>query len=532
MARLSAPPSDLQIEDLDGRTSQPGPGRRPALKPGRLLAIVAVAVAVLAVAFPLRAQLNRSEAERLEHRWQVMAALDAVRSSDLTALNQAGAPGDSAKVHSTVGALYDEQAADLVSLTKSLRGDVIVDTALRRVRTAMTKALGLEAADLSNAAHLWRTAPAGTVPSYLDRRPTTAAAIDTANGLLAAQAARFSLPTQRDTEIPHFPIADTTLASFRRFLDTATGVTLLADTSTGLQTIDIDHSRISPATIAGLPAGFEDLVVARPDVLVFQHPAPDGRQSTFYLAPARLPSTAVSIGTGQQIVAGADPSTFWLVGSDDSVVEVDRAGTRLAGPISVPPNRFVVGATSTGLVLQPHLQSDQSLESEPIEIWDALGDRSERSITSTGLGVLATDTRTVAWVSGKGAIHVTDSFTGVDRVVDTTGYIPVLVGAAFSPDGSRLAVTMSSADGSHTDPAVIDVSSGVTDVGTSVDFPPDQPGPITWTAGGDRIFVPMSAVTPADQVLTYRPGGEAPHYLRLPDTDHTDVYSVVPITTR
>jgi hypothetical protein len=135
-------------------------------------------------------------------------------------------------------------------------------------------------------------------------------------------------------------------------------------------------------------------------------------------------------------------------------------------------------------------------------------------------------------VSGKGAIHVTDSFTGVDRVVDTTGYIPVLVGAAFSPDGSRLAVTMSSADGSHTDPAVIDVSSGVTDVGTSVDFPPDQPGPITWTAGGDRIFVPMSAVTPADQVLTYRPGGEAPHYLRLPDTDHTDVYSVVPITTR
>src|ERR1019366_4778140 len=110
--------------------------------------------------------------------------------------------------------------------------------------------------------------------------------------------------------------------------------------------------------------------VARPDLLVFQHPAPDGRQSTFYLVPARLPSTAVSIGTGQQIVAGSEPSTFWLIGSDDSVVEVDRTGAQLAGPIPLPPNRFAVGATATGLVLQPHLQSDQSLETEPIEIFD------------------------------------------------------------------------------------------------------------------------------------------------------------------
>jgi hypothetical protein len=531
MARLAAPPSDLEIEDLDGRRGGPGPRRRPALKPGRLLAIIVVAIAVLAVAFPLRAQLNRSGARRLEDQWQSMAALDGARSSDLTALNQAGAPGDSAQVHATVGALYDEQAADLVAGTKRLRHDLIVDTALRRVRTAMTKALGLEAADLSKAAQLWRTAPAGTVPSYLDRQPNTTAAIATADGLLAVQAARFSLPAPKDTKTPHFSIADATLASFRRFLDTSTGVTLLADTRTGLQTIDIDHSRIRPAAIAGLPAGFEDLVVARPDVLVFQHPAPDGRQSTFYLAPARLPSAAVSIGTGQKIVAGADPSTFWLVGSDDSVVEVDGAGTRLAGPIPLPPNLFVVGATATGLVLQPHLQSDQSLESEPIEIWDALGDRSAHTVTAAGLGVLATDTRTVAWVSGKGAIHVTDISSGVDRVVNTPGFIPVLVGAAFSPDGSRLAVTLSSEDGSHTDPAVIEVSSGVADIGTSADFPPDQPGPITWTAGGDRIFVPMSAVTPLDEVLTYRPGGEAPHYLRLPDTDHSDVYSVVPIST-
>src|ERR1017187_8288257 len=151
MARMSAPPFDLEIEDLDGRTTRSGPKPRPALKRGRLLAVIISAVAILAVAFPLRAQFNRSEAERLQRRWQAMASLDGVRSSDLTALNQVGAPGDWAEVHSAEGALYDEQAADLISMTKSLRGDFIVDADMRRVRAVMTQALGLEAADLLNA---------------------------------------------------------------------------------------------------------------------------------------------------------------------------------------------------------------------------------------------------------------------------------------------------------------------------------------------------------------------------------------------
>jgi hypothetical protein len=496
-----------------------------------MLAIIVAAVAALAVAFPVRAELTRSEAEGLQRRWQVMASLDGVRSRDLTALNQAGAPGDSAQVHATAGALYDEQAADLVSLTKALRSAIIVDAGLRRVRAAMTQALGLEVADLLNAGRVWTTAPPGTVPSYRDRGAKTTAAIDKANGLLAGLALRFSLPARPASAVPHFPVADATLASFRRFLDTSTGVTLLADTSTGLQTIDIDRSRINRAEIAGLPIGFDNLVVARPDLLVFQHLLPDGRQSAFYLAPARLPSTAVPIGTGQQVVAGSDPSTFWLIRADDSAVEVDRTGTQLAGPMNLPPNRFVIGATATGLVLQPHLQSDQSLDREPIEIWNALGDRSVRTITTAGLGALAVDSQTVAWVSGADAIHLTDSTTGVDRVVDTGLYLPKLVGAAFSLDGSRLAVSMTSPDGFHTDPAVIDVSSGVADIGTSADFPPDQPGPIAWTAGGERIFVAMNAVTPTDQVLTYGPGNGGPHYLRLPETGYIDVYTVVPIST-
>src|ERR1017187_2316518 len=123
MARRSAPPCDLEIEDVD-RILRPGRKRRPALKRGRLVAIVTVAVALLVVAFPLRVQLNRSEAERLQRRWQASASLDGVRSGDLTAINQAGAPGDAAQVHSTVAELYDEQAADLRSLTKNLQGDL------------------------------------------------------------------------------------------------------------------------------------------------------------------------------------------------------------------------------------------------------------------------------------------------------------------------------------------------------------------------------------------------------------------------
>jgi hypothetical protein len=85
MARTSAPPSDLEIEDPDGRSPGSGPSQRPTLKRSRLLLIIAVVAAVLAVAFPFRSQFNRSEAGRLQRRWIEAISLDRARSGDLTA---------------------------------------------------------------------------------------------------------------------------------------------------------------------------------------------------------------------------------------------------------------------------------------------------------------------------------------------------------------------------------------------------------------------------------------------------------------
>ena len=113
----------------------------------------------------------------------------------------------------------------------------------------------------------------------------------------------------------------------------------------------------------------------------------------------------------------------------------------------------------------------------------------------------------------------------------TPGYIPDLIGAALSPDGARLAVTMQTAKGTRTVPAVIDVGSGVVHLGVSDEFPPGQPGPISWTANGDRMFVPMNSATASDQLMTYRPGDDGPHYLRLPRTGHANVFAVVPVAT-
>jgi len=61
----------------------------------RLLAIIVVITVGLAVAFPVRAQVNRSEAGRLQGRWMAMMAFDRARSGDLTALNGSG-DGDGA----------------------------------------------------------------------------------------------------------------------------------------------------------------------------------------------------------------------------------------------------------------------------------------------------------------------------------------------------------------------------------------------------------------------------------------------------
>ena len=184
MARTSAPPSDLEIEDPDGRSTGSGPSHRPALKPSRLLLIIAAVVAVLAVAFPFAPQFNRSEAGRLQGRWIEAISLDQARSADLTTVNIAGAPGDGAQVHTTAAGLYDQEAAALDSIRRSMHGDVIADSGLRRLRSAMGHALARQAADLRSAGRRWSASPAGGPSPYLDRQADTTAAMQSADDLL------------------------------------------------------------------------------------------------------------------------------------------------------------------------------------------------------------------------------------------------------------------------------------------------------------------------------------------------------------
>ena len=196
---------------------------------------------------------------------------------------------------------------------------------------------------------------------------------------------------------------------------------------------------------------------------------------------------------------------------------VDRTGHVVTGPVSLPAGRFVVGVTAAGLVLQPHLQSDQSFTPEPIEVWDPLHRRVVRLITDSGFGVLTADSSTVVWVAGNTTpSDLTDMSSGADRAVPVRGYRPDLEGGVFSPDGSRLAITMRSLDGLHTVPAVIEVGSGAPNIGTSDDFPPYQAGLITWTAAGDRIFVSTDSNAP---------NGQIPH---LPTSGHRRQLSPAP----
>jgi len=208
--------------------------------------------------------------------------------------------------------------------------------------------------------------------------------------------------------------------------------------------------------------------------------------------------------------------TWWLVGLDDRVVEVDGRGAVLAGPVPLPAGEFVVGASGAGLVLQPDAPSDLSGATEAIDLWDPASARVTRRITGSGSGTIAVDASTVAWASPDGTVHLTDASSGADRPVGIPGFRAITGVGAWSPSGGRLALMLSNLDGAQVVPAVIGLAGGAVELGLSDQLPVARPSTVAWTADGQRVFVTVTTSSPLAQVLTYRPGAGPPTYLRLP----------------
>jgi hypothetical protein len=229
-------------------------------------------------------------------------------------------------------------------------------------------------------------------------------------------------------------------------LGEASGVRLLVQAESGALLVDLDTGEISrPSSILG---GF---VVARAGGVVLA--GPEGRPAASYLAAPYdgdpVPIAPMPVG---QVLASVADDRVWLIsasGPPFSAVEVSVDGEVTTPRVDLPPDGYVAGAVDGGLVVVAHGS-----------IFVVHG---SNDVTALGAGeVLATSQRSIAALAcddaARCSLAIIDARTRQRRRIDVTAAYGQ---AVFSPDGSRLALLVSSGN-APMELKVLDLSSGGT----------------------------------------------------------------------
>ncbi len=508
-------------------------GRRPAaLSRWAAAAIVLVVAVGLWLVFPARSGLSRSEVRRLEAQWLAAESLDNGRFAVMDKLNAAAVPSDDARVRAADAALYREEADTLDAIHRAVHADLLADSGLWRLRTAMDRALTDQRADQDRLAR-WYTAPA--VPDAVppgDRSVSTVAAIDDAYRLLDAELRRFRLTPRPLPAAPHFGAADITLSYLSHIADTPTRTRLVVVTEDGmLELVDIDANRITPAHLAGLSPAFQAAgVLARRSYVVVSDP--DG---PYYIAPPDLQGQAQPLaGPGSTVVAAVDADAVWLQQPNGTMVEQDGQGRVLLGPVRFPGQAILSGAVDAGLVLT--VVGRGGVEG-PLIVWNPTSRTTVRTLTAQPSGVMAVDHDLVVWLGGDPAspsyqvAHLTTVSTGVDRTVASVPHlVPTGDQWSVSPDGTTVASvwwTKGQPPDAIYAPAFINVSTGRFTL-APVALPAPSPNTIEWADAGDRVFLTSyNAGFGTPSIMTYRLGTETIEQLRLPKATNIVASAVV-----
>ncbi len=228
-------------------------------------------------------------------------------------------------------------------------------------------------------------------------------------------------------------------------------------------------------------------------------------------------------------VPSAHPDRIWLAflqpGERPQTVrlgairEVTTDGRVTVPAVRPPDGLWPLAAVRSGIV---YSDGDEHV------VWDPVTRSEVRRVPGRFVGPAHDDLLVTAAPDECGDLVLTDVDTGAKRRV-----APIAPGgcwgiheAAFSPDGSRLAVTFTRAAGAGPDAphelALIDPATGEAAVVPGSEVPPGYVF-VAWSAAGDQVFVTGGDRFRQRTLLAYRLGGAAPRRL---DVDVGDFYDM------
>jgi hypothetical protein len=456
----------------------------------------------MAIVFPLRDQLARSELRWLQRQWAESLADDSERVTAEEQLNAYLLVTDAAPLNAALASLYRDEQHRFGARGDRLSRALLVDHRLVVFRSDVVAALSHRAALLARVA-AWYEHPMASSPPVNADNQSAGDAVKVDHDLSAARTHWGERqPAPASTTAP-YSAAAAALARLSHWFDQPTGAVLLGRSERRLVRLDVDASRVVPTGVPALAGS----LTPRMGYLAYSSGgkvwalAPDGSGSPRLLA------------TGDRLFAADEPSAIWVGDSrSPKMTEVDGGGRVLRGPV-LPPGS-ATAATSAGLVVY--------LPDQPrIEVWDPAGGRVACREVGTGREVLVLATRAnlMAWASGDGQLRVTDVTTCTDRfraAIDVTQAL-LQDAVAFSPDGRTLALASYKThhDGNDAYPLeLLEISSGRV---TDVPLPEVLEGPIgavAWTPDGTRLFWLFSRFGGSALLRTWRLGDSDSRPLR------------------
>lgn len=492
---LAADLEVLPLEDEPGRPGQPvvAAGSGPPRRRRRLVAAsLSCAILLFALAGPIRSQLAARQAGHLWRDWLQAQSDGAARALPASQLYHLGYRSDPERVALGTAALDDEEAAMLGGLQARLGGRHVPDHGVARLRGLMTVALADQVADLrTDGERLRRTrsAPGGIMTA------STVAAGAAVDAQLGVERDRFQLVPPRPPAPPVLHAADADLAALSRYLDQPARAWLAVTEQSGdLDIVDVDDSR----QFSAWPLG--SLLITR-TVLRRGYLAYQLSDGTVYAGPLDLSGPAHVIVLTGNLVAAARPDAIWSQ-TPAGAVEVEGDGRRVAGPVALPADAALVGASSGSLFSQ----------SGPSLLMTSLATHRTSVLAPVGVLMSAQDDA-VAWVAanaGRQLMISTDGGATSRPVKSPPGYEPGSSGA-FSSDDRRLAVVWQ-ALGQDRDAVglVPSTRSGALVTGPAQGEPA---GSLAWSPGGDRLF--FGRGRPILELWTWASGDPGPRQLRV-----------------
>jgi hypothetical protein len=516
--------ADLEVLALEGDLPIATPAAAARRRTRRWpWATAGVAVLAGLVVLPVRANVAAGQFRRLAGVWAKAQALEPGRQKATEQLKAATVASDEAHLAHGTAALDDDVAARLQALRGHLDRWLVPDGQLERLRIVMRQAMTREVADLRvAAANLRRKASLPDSPFA----PDTVIDIQMVDRQVAALRLRFGQRPLVALSPTLLSGAAADLAALNRYLDEPTGTTLATtDGSAQVRLLDIDGSRISTIDMGSDISASQ--VVARRGYIAVLAQTPG---ASLVLATNPSGSSAgppkILARAADAIIAAAEPDRLW-VATDRGAVEVDGTGAVLAGPIALPADAFLTGATTASLYSER--QNGQllvtSLAGGPSTVLANLGE------------VVAARGSTIAWTTattiGGGAFAATLHLsTDAGKTSHDLGAAPdtrplveaIGVGpGALSPDGRYLALWWLERLAnlrSTTVFGVIDLTNGH---GETVTGTPDGliPRAVTWAPDGGRVFFVRG--DSSTQLWSYGPGGGRPEAVRIRDIETDNV---------